>query len=92
MEPIYPPEPSMRIIAEMYEYALENIPKWNASNICSYHLQEAAATTEQELSFALSNAIGILDLIKERGKFGQEDFEKIVGRISFFVNAGNSFR
>jgi (2R)-ethylmalonyl-CoA mutase len=88
---IFPPQESMRIIAEMYEYCLENIPHWNASNICSYHLQEAGATPVQELSFALANAIGILDLIKERGKFSHEQFEQIVGRISFFVNAGIRF-
>ncbi len=88
---IFPPEHSLRIIAEMYEYALENIPKWNASNICSYHLQEAGATPAQELAYALSNAIGILDLIKSRGKFSHEQFEMIVGRISFFVNAGIRF-
>ncbi|MCP5468305.1 MAG: protein meaA [Deltaproteobacteria bacterium] len=88
---IFPPEHSLRIIAEMYEYCLENIPKWNASNICSYHLQEAGATPAQELAFALANAIGILDLIKERGLFDQEQFERVVGRISFFVNAGIRF-
>jgi (2R)-ethylmalonyl-CoA mutase len=88
---IFPPEHSLRIIAEMYEYCLENIPKWNASNICSYHLQEAGATPVQEMAFSLSNAIGTLDLIKKRGKFNHEQFEKIVGRISFFVNAGIRF-
>ncbi len=88
---IFPPQASMRIIAEMYEYCLENIPAWNASNICSYHLQEAGATPAQELAFALANAIGILDLIRERGHFSPEQFEKVVGRISFFVNSGIRF-
>jgi len=88
---IFPPQASLRIIAEMYEYCLENIPSWNASNICSYHLQEAGATPEQELAFALANAVGILDLIRERGKFSADQFEKIVGRISFFVNSGIRF-
>lgn len=88
---IFPPEHSLRIIAEMYEFCLKSIPKWNASNICSYHLQEAGATPAQELAFALSNAIGILDIIKERGQFEKADFDKIVGRISFFVNAGIRF-
>jgi (2R)-ethylmalonyl-CoA mutase len=88
---IFPPKASMRIIAEMYEYCLENIPSWNASNICSYHLQEAGATPAQELAYALANAIGILDLIRERGKIQGEEFHKIVGRISFFVNAGIRF-
>ncbi len=88
---IYPPQASMRLIAEMYEYCLEAIPKWNASNICSYHLQEAGATPVQELAFALANAISLLDLLKERGHFDDEQFERAVGRISFFVNAGIRF-
>ncbi len=88
---IFPPEQSQRIIAEMYEFCLEEIPAWNASNICSYHLQEAAATPAQELAFALANAISLLDLLKERGQFDDEQFERSVGRISFFVNAGIRF-
>lgn len=88
---IFPPEASMRIIAEMYEYCLKEIPSWNASNICSYHLQEAGATPGQELAFALANAIGILDLLKKRDNIKGEDFERLVGRISFFVNAGIRF-
>jgi len=88
---IFPPEHSLRLIAEMYEFCLEEIPKWNASNICSYHLQEAGATPTQELAFALANAISLLDLIKERGEFTDEQFERAVGRISFFVNAGIRF-
>ncbi|HLU41762.1 MAG TPA: protein meaA [Microthrixaceae bacterium] len=88
---IFPPEHSQRIIAEMYEYCLERIPKWNPSNICSYHLQEAAATPAQELAFALANAISLLDLLKERGHFDEQQFEQAVGRISFFVNSGIRF-
>jgi (2R)-ethylmalonyl-CoA mutase len=88
---IFPPQESMRIIAEMYEFCLHELPDWNASNICSYHLQEAAATPAQELAFALVNAIGLLDLLKERGRFDENDFERCVGRISFFVNAGIRF-
>ncbi len=88
---IFPPQASLRIIAEMYEYALETIPNWNAANVCSYHLQEAGATPVQELAYSLSNAIAILDLIRERGHFSHEQFEQIVGRISFFVNAGIRF-
>jgi (2R)-ethylmalonyl-CoA mutase len=88
---IFPPEHSQRIIAEMYEFCLEEIPKWNASNICSYHLQEAAATPAQELAFALANAISLLDLLKERGHFDDAQFERAVGRISFFVNSGIRF-
>lgn len=88
---IFPPDAHFRIIAEMYEYALERIPKWNASNICSYHLQEAGATPVQELAFALANAMEVLDLVKERGHFSDEQFQRVVGRISFFVNAGIRF-
>ncbi len=88
---IFPPDASLRIIAEMYEFCLEEIPNWNASNICSYHLQEAGATPVQELSFALANAIGLLDLLRERGRFTPEQFQRAVGRISFFVNAGVRF-
>ena len=88
---IFPPDASLRIIAEMYEYALDRIPSWNASNICSYHLQEAGATPAQELAFALANAIGLLDLVRERGLVPHEQFEQIVGRISWFVNAGIRF-
>ncbi|MBE7413400.1 MAG: protein meaA [Leptospiraceae bacterium] len=88
---IFPPNESIRIIVDMYEYCLKNIPKWNPSNICSYHLQEAGASPVQELAFALANAIAILDAIKERGCFTDEEFERCVGRISFFVNAGIKF-
>ncbi len=88
---IFPPDQSIRIIVDMYEYCLKNIPKWNPSNICSYHLQEAGATPVQELAFALANAIAILDAIKARGCFTDDEFERCVGRISFFVNAGIKF-
>lgn len=88
---IFPPEASFRLISEMYEYCIQHIPKWNPSNICSYHLQEAGATPVQELAYALSNAIGLLDTIIERKQVSKEDFDKIVGRISFFVNSGIRF-
>jgi (2R)-ethylmalonyl-CoA mutase len=88
---IFPPAESMRIIAEMYEFCLEAMPKWNASNICSYHLQEAGATPAQELAFALANALSLLDLLEQRGHFTREQFERAVGRISFFVNSGIRF-
>ncbi|MFT6397897.1 MAG: (2R)-ethylmalonyl-CoA mutase [Bradymonadia bacterium] len=88
---IFPPEASLRMIAEMYEYCLDAVPNWNASNICSYHLQEAGATPIQELAFSLANAICLLDLLKERGRFNDEQFHRAVGRISFFVNAGIRF-
>lgn len=88
---IFPPQQSIRIIVDMYEYSLRNSPKWNPANICSYHLQEAGATPVQELAFALITAIAILDAVKERNCFNEEEFEKCVGRISFFVNAGIRF-
>ncbi len=88
---IFPPEDSMRLIVDMYEFCLHNVPSWNASNICSYHLQEAGATPVQELAFALVTAITILDAIKARDCFSEEEFERCVGRISFFVNAGMKF-
>ncbi len=88
---IFPPRPSMRLIVDMYEYCLRAIPKWNASNICSYHLQEAGATPTQELAFALANAMALLDAIRERGGVSHDEFEQCVGRVSFFVNAGIRF-
>jgi (2R)-ethylmalonyl-CoA mutase len=88
---IFPPRPSMRLIVDMYEYCLGAIPRWNASNICSYHLQEAGATPAQELAFALVNAMAVLDAIRERKGITHEAFEQCVGRVSFFVNAGIRF-
>ncbi|MCG8610200.1 MAG: protein meaA [Pseudomonadales bacterium] len=88
---IFPPEDSMRLIVDMYEYCLHHVPAWNASNICSYHLQEAGATPVQELAFALVNAITILDAIRDRKCFSADEFERCVGRISFFVNSGMRF-
>src|SRR5262245_9637751 len=88
---IFPPRHSMRLIVDMYEHCLGAIPRWNASNICSYHLQEAGATPVQELAFALANAMAVLDAIRERGNVSHEEFEQCVGRVSFFVNAGIRF-
>ncbi len=88
---IFPPEASFKLIIDMYEYSLTSLPHWNPSNICSYHLQEAGATPVQELSFALTTAIQTLDLIKQRGCFNEEEIERSVGRISFFVNSGMRF-
>jgi (2R)-ethylmalonyl-CoA mutase len=87
---IFPPRQSMRLIADMYAYCLGEVPQWNPSNICSYHLQEAGATPAQELAFALATAMSVLDAVRERG-LSQDDFEKVVGRVSFFVNAGIRF-
>src|SRR6476469_1201757 len=87
----FPPEASMRLIADMIAYTVHQIPKWNPINICSYHLQEAGATPTQELAYALSTAIAVLDQVKNAGQVSDDDFEKVVGRISFFVNAGVRF-
>ncbi len=81
----------MRLIADMVAFTVNEIPRWNPINICSYHLQEAGATPVQEIAYALSNAIAVLDAVKERGQVSDEDFPKVFGRISFFVNAGIRF-
>ncbi|WP_071673867.1 protein meaA [Nioella nitratireducens] len=86
---VCPPKPSLRMIADVAEYCYTNVPKWNPMNVCSYHLQEAGATPEQELSFALATGIAVLDALQPR--VPAEDFPKLVGRISFFVNAGIRF-
>ena len=86
---ICPPKPSLRMITDVAAYTRENLPKWNPMNVCSYHLQEAGATPEQELAFALATAVAVLDDLK--GKVSDEDFPQMVGRISFFVNAGIRF-
>lgn len=86
---ICPPEPSLRMITDVAAYTREHLPKWNPMNICSYHLQEAGATPEEELAFALATATAVLDDLK--GKVPAEHFPAMVGRISFFVNAGIRF-
>ena len=87
----FPPGPSMRLIADMVAFTVNEIPKWNPINVCSYHLQEAGATPVQEVAYALSTAIAVLDEVKARGQVAEEDFPKVFGRISFFVNAGVRF-
>ena len=87
----FPPEASMRLIADMIAYTVHQIPKWNPINICSYHLQEAGATPTQELAYALCTAIAVLDQVKSSGQVDEADFGRVVGRISFFVNAGGRF-
>jgi (2R)-ethylmalonyl-CoA mutase len=88
----FPPAPSMRLIADMIAYTVEHVPKWNPINICSYHLQEAGATPVQEIAYAMSNAIAVLDAVRERlGDTAEERMEQVFGRISFFVNAGVRF-
>ncbi|WP_341862740.1 protein meaA [Gymnodinialimonas sp. 57CJ19] len=86
---ICPPKPSMAMIADVAEYCYKEVPKWNPMNVCSYHLQEAGATPEQELAFALATAVSVLDELRPR--VPEEDFPTLVGRISFFVNAGIRF-
>ncbi|WGV16129.1 protein meaA [Fuscovulum ytuae] len=86
---ICPPKPSLRMITDVAAYTQKHLPKWNPMNVCSYHLQEAGATPEQELAFALATACAVLDDLK--GKVAPEDFPNMVGRISFFVNAGIRF-
>ena len=85
----FPPGPSMRLIADMIAYTVEHVPKWNPINICSYHLQEAGATPVQEIAYAMSDAIAVLDAVRER--VPTERIEQVFGRISFFVNAGVRF-
>jgi (2R)-ethylmalonyl-CoA mutase len=87
----FPPEHSMRLISDLISYTVHRIPKWNPINICSYHLQEAGATPVQELAYAMCTAIAVLDAVKSSGQVSEEDFGKVVGRISFFVNAGVRF-
>lgn len=88
---VFGPEHSLRLISDMIAYTVHEIPKWNPINICSYHLQEAGATPVQELAYALCTAIAVLDQVKSSGQVSEDDFEKVVGRISFFVNAGVRF-
>ena len=88
---VFGPEDSLRLIGDMIAYTVHEIPTWNPINICSYHLQEAGATPVQELAYALCTAIAVLDQVREAGQVTEDDFEKVVGRISFFVNAGVRF-
>ena len=87
----FPPEPSMRLTTDVIAHTVTQVPRWNPINICSYHLQEAGATPVQELAFALANAIAVLDAVRDSGQVPAEDFGQVVGRISFFVNAGIRF-
>jgi len=88
---VFPPAPSMRLIKDVAIFTTSKLPKWNPMNICSYHLQEAGATPVQELAFALATAIAVLDTVKASGEVTREKFGEVVGRISFFVNAGLRF-
>jgi len=88
---IFPPEPSMKLITDVISFTYKEIPRWNPTNVCSYHLQEAGATPVQELAFALATATAVLDAVRKSGQVSKEDFPRVVGRISFFVNAGLRF-
>src|SRR6202790_1672480 len=88
---VFPPAPSMRLTKDVILFTTKEMPKWNPMNVCSYHLQEAGATPVQELAFALVTAIGVLDAVKAAGQCADEEFGEVVGRISFFVNAGLRF-
>jgi (2R)-ethylmalonyl-CoA mutase len=88
---VFPPQPSLRLIKDTIVYAAREIPKWNPTNVCSYHLQEAGATPKQELAFALATAEAVLDEVKRSGEVPAEEFPQLLSRISFFVNAGVRF-
>ncbi len=88
---VFPPQPSMRLIKDIVVFSFREIPKWNPTNVCSYHLQEAGATPVQELAYALAIAIAVLDTVKASGEVSEAEFSEAVARISFFVNAGVRF-
>ena len=88
---VFPPEPSLRLIKDTVVFSCARVPRWNPTNVCSYHLQEAGATPVQELAFALATAIAVLDAVKASGEVKLEAFGAVVGRVSFFVNAGLKF-
>src|SRR5437667_1549051 len=88
---VFPPAPSMRLTKDVMLFTTAEMPKWNPINICSYHLQEAGATPVQELAFALATAIAVLDTVQASGAVERRAFGEVVGRISFFVNAGLRF-
>jgi (2R)-ethylmalonyl-CoA mutase len=88
---IFPPQPSLRLITDVIAFTYREIPKWNPTNVCSYHLQEAGATPEEELAFALATGIAVLDHARDSGQIPAADLPQVVGRISFFVNAGLRF-
>ncbi len=88
---IFPPAASMRLKGDIVRYTVKEVPKWNPTNVCSYHLQEAGATPVQEVAYALAAAIAVLDEVKSSGEFDADAIAKVVGRISFFVNSGIRF-
>jgi len=88
---VFPPGPSLRLTVDTIAYTVRHAPRWNPINVCSYHLQEAGATPVQEIAYALANAIAVLDGVRESGKVGDDGLDQVVGRISFFANAGVRF-
>ncbi len=88
---IFPPEPSRRLIVDMFAFCNQNVPKWNPMNVCSYHLQEAGATPVQEIAYSLATAIGVLDAVRDSGQISDDAFSSTVASVSFFVNAGIRF-
>jgi len=88
---VFPPKPSIRLTTDVIAFTYREVPKWNPVNVCSYHLQEAGATPVQELAFALANAMAVLDSLRNSGQVPDKDMPQVVGRISFFVNAGVRF-
>ena len=88
---IFPPRPSLKLTADTIAWCLQETPRWNPMNVCSYHLQEAGATPEQELAFALADAVAVLDAVQAAGEVPPDQFAAVFGRLSFFVNAGIRF-
>lgn len=88
---MFPPEPSLKLIKDTIVFSTQAVPKWNPTNVCSYHLQEAGATPVQELAYALATAMAVLDTVKASGEVPAAEFSNVVGRVSFFVNAGMRF-
>jgi (2R)-ethylmalonyl-CoA mutase len=88
---VFPPGPSLRLVTDLVAYTVREMPRWNPINVCSYHLQEAGATPEQEIAYALATAVAVLDAVRDSGQVDEAEFGEVVGRISFFVNAGVRF-
>jgi (2R)-ethylmalonyl-CoA mutase len=88
---VFPPEPSLKLTADVISFCARELPKWNPINVCSYHLQEAGAEPVEELAFALSTAIAVLDEVQRQGEVSTQGFSRVVGRVSFFINAGMKF-
>src|SRR5438105_2123803 len=88
---IFPPEPSLRLTADLITWTFREVPRWNPINVCSYHLQEAGADPVLEVAFTMANAICVLDAVRASGEIADEEFPSVVGRVSFFVNAGIRF-